>query len=78
MTRTLKFYVNGELKKEFYNISNNGTAHNFNDDYDLGQKPSSKCTGTESNRGTIRSLAVFNRELTTEELLQLQKSERNV
>jgi len=25
MTRTLKFYVNGVLKKEFYNISNNGT-----------------------------------------------------
>jgi len=79
MTRTLKFYVNGELKKEFYNISNNGTTHNFNDEYSLGKCPTGKCnSGGKYYRGTIRSLAVFNRELTVDELLQLQKSERNV
>jgi len=76
MTRTLKFYVNGVLTKEFYNISNNGTNLNFNDYYDIGVCESGKCAS--KYRGTIRSLAVFNRELTTDELLQLQKSERNV
>lgn len=78
MTRTLKFYVNGVLKKEFYNISNNGTSHNFSDEYSLGTCPTGKCNSNPTMRGTVRSLAVFNRELTTDELLQLQKSERNV
>ena len=77
MTRTLKFYVNGVLKKEFYNISNSGTSHNFNDNYKLGGSPTNKCDVNHS-RGTIRSLAVFNRELTPDEIKQLQKSERNV
>jgi len=50
---------------------------NFSDKYDLGINGSGTCTGSKM-RGTIRSLTVFNRELTTDELLQLQKSERNV
>jgi len=73
MTRTVKFFVNGKLVKDFYNVANTGTSGQFNDAYDLGARSAAACT---KRRGHIRSLLAFNRELTEEELWVLQCSAR--
>ena len=74
LTRTVKFYCNGVLEAQFYNIPNTGTSHNFDDNYSMGYGWSTTSCGAHNYKGGIRSFAVFNKELTDEEVEELHRS----
>ena len=78
MTRTLKFFVNAKLVKAFYDIPNTGNTTIYENKYELGRDDTGSCSNLAKYRGTIRALAVWNRELTEDELYQLQRSQKNV
>lgn len=66
--RTVKFYEDGNLIKEFYNVDDTGTSNNFLDAYDMG------VSNKNGLRGAFRELAVFDRELTQDEIEYIQRA----
>ena len=66
--RTVKFYEDGNLIKEFYNVDDDGTSNNFLDNYDMG------ISNQNGLRGAFRELAVFDRELTQDEIKYIQRA----
>lgn len=71
ISRTVKFYEDGELIKSFYDIPNTGTSSNFSDIYDIGKLASGTNTGI---RGGIREFSIYNRILTLDELRYIQRA----
>ena len=66
--RTVKFYEDDVLIRAFYNVDDGGTSNNFSDKYDIG------VTARSGLRGALRELAIFDRELSMQEIEYIRRA----